>query len=191
MNMRLSEEWLEDDKPVYFVHNFTDVRAEINVTVAGKQVLNDSLPSKYIDDVNFKTGQNVLYNQTEVREFHWVVTGKDASAFKPIKFVANRCPWGICPQEEIVEKELENKTRLWSDKKNWPNETLPAEGDEVHVESGWNMVYDIEESPVFKLIRVNGRLSFKNDTDKLLHLKAKHIFVRAGELHIGTKEYPF
>ena len=35
MTLLLSEEWKETDKPVYFVHNFTDVRAEINVTVGG------------------------------------------------------------------------------------------------------------------------------------------------------------
>jgi hypothetical protein len=153
--------------------------------------MNDSLPSKYIDDVNFKTGQNVLYNQTEVREFHWVITGKDASAFKLIKFKANRCAWGICQQEKIEEKETEKTTRLWSDKKNWPNETLPKEGEEVHVESGWNMIYDLAESPIYKLVRINGRLTFKNDTSDLLHLRAKHIYVRAGELIIGTKDKPF
>jgi len=53
------------------------------------------------------------------------------------------------------------------------------------------MIYDLEESPIFKLIRINGRLTFKNDTEKLLHLRAKHIFIRAGELHIGSKESPF
>jgi len=36
MTLTPSEEWLETDKPVYFVHNFTDVRAEINVTVSGE-----------------------------------------------------------------------------------------------------------------------------------------------------------
>jgi hypothetical protein len=35
MNIELSEEWSETDKPIYFVHNFTDVRAEINITVGG------------------------------------------------------------------------------------------------------------------------------------------------------------
>ena len=53
------------------------------------------------------------------------------------------------------------------------------------------MVFDLEESPIYKLIRINGILTFKNDTEKLLHLRAKHIFVRAGQLHIGSKEYPF
>ena len=96
MNLSLGEEWLETDKPVYFVHNFTDVRAEINVTTDGYQVLNETLPSKLMTDTNFQTGQNVLYNTTDVREFHFVVTGKNSSAFKKLNFKANRCPWGVC-----------------------------------------------------------------------------------------------
>jgi hypothetical protein len=51
------------------------------------------------------------------------------------------------------------------------------------------MVFDIPESPILKQLEINGRLSFKNDTD--LHLRAKNIFVRAGELIIGYKDYPF
>ena len=39
------------------------------------------------------------------------------------------------------------------------------------------------------MLIINGRLSFKNDTD--LHLKSKHIFIRAGELVVGYKEKPF
>lgn len=62
MQMEMSEEWLETDKNVMMIYNFTDVRAEINVTVGGKQIMNDSLPSEYIDDVNMKHGQNVLQN---------------------------------------------------------------------------------------------------------------------------------
>jgi len=51
------------------------------------------------------------------------------------------------------------------------------------------MVFDIPESPVLGFVEINGRLSFKNDTD--LHLRAKHIFVKAGELIVGYKDKPF
>lgn len=51
------------------------------------------------------------------------------------------------------------------------------------------MVYDLdEESPVFQLVRVNGNLTFA--TDKDLHFRAKHIFVRGGNLILGTPEEP-
>lgn len=59
----------------------------------------------------------------------------------------------------------------------------------MHIEPGWNMVFNMNPSPVYKLVRVNGNLTFDNTTDT--HLRVKHLFIRAGELHIGSKEYPY
>jgi hypothetical protein len=107
-----------------------------------------------------------------------------------MKMTGHRCA-GSC-NEVINETNItENRTRYWSNAADWENGTAPVEGGDAHVLSGWNMVYDLEESPIYKLIRVNGILTFKNDSNTTLHLRAKHIFVRAGELHIGSKEYPF
>lgn len=87
------------------------------------------------------------------------------------------------------------------------------------------MVFDLEGvTPVYRLFRVNGRLSVQNknatttaaasgSARRLLNgtdstnstepagafsepqpdivLRAKHIFVRAGEFHIGSKEHPY
>jgi len=50
------------------------------------------------------------------------------------------------------------------------------------------MLYDLEESPIYELVRVNGILIFSDE--KKVHLRAKHIFVRAGELHIGNETHP-
>ena len=46
------------------------------------------------------------------------------------------------------------------------------------------MIFNMNPSPVYRLIRINGNLTFDNVTDT--HLRAKHIFIRAGELHIGS-----
>jgi hypothetical protein len=51
------------------------------------------------------------------------------------------------------------------------------------------MIYDIDESPKLGMLRINGRLTFKDDMDH--HLKSSHIFIRAGELIIGSKEKPY
>jgi hypothetical protein len=51
------------------------------------------------------------------------------------------------------------------------------------------MILDIEETPILALLRVNGVLTFSPNID--VHLRAKHVFVRAGELHIGSEEEPF
>jgi len=50
------------------------------------------------------------------------------------------------------------------------------------------MTFDMENSPVYGLVRVNGFLSFLPGAN--LTFNAKHIFIRAGELHVGTKEEP-
>ena len=55
--------------------------------------------------------------------------------------------------------------------------------------SGWNLVLDLDETPVFSSLTINGRLSFMRGID--VHLRAKQIFVRAGEFFIGTEEEPF
>lgn len=82
----------------------------------------------------------------------------------------------------------EAKVRYWNNSADWPDGKVPAEGEDVHVEPGWNMIFDMEESPIYQLVRVNGNLSFSNSSNT--HLRAKHIFVRGGELTIGTAEEP-
>lgn len=38
MQVGLSERWAESDKSIYFVHNFTDVRAAMDVSVNGMSI---------------------------------------------------------------------------------------------------------------------------------------------------------
>lgn len=60
--------------------NFTDVRVAINVTTkygAGDIIANKSYLNKL--ESEFVTGDNVIYNQTEVREFNFVVNGKNST----------------------------------------------------------------------------------------------------------------
>jgi len=94
----------------------------------------------------------------------------------------------------VEKKEVEKTERLWSDPKSWTSGKVPLAGEDVEVEPGWNMIFDLgSDSPVFNHINLNGKLTFKNDTKagEIIHLKAHRIFVRAGELHIGSKEYPY
>jgi len=53
------------------------------------------------------------------------------------------------------------------------------------------MSFDLNESasPVYELVRVNGLLWFDDTNDRVF--RAKHIFVRAGELWIGNITKPF
>jgi len=61
----------------------------------------------------------------------------------------------------------------------------------VHIEPGMNVILDIE-TPELNLVVVNGRLSFLDRTDMTpVILKAKQVYVRAGELLIGEESMPY
>lgn len=66
-------------------------------------------------------------------------------------------------------------------------------GGNVEVLPGENIVFDLEDSPLYEVITVNGQLSFLDDAPYLpkLNLNAEHIFVRAGYLLIGSEEAPY
>ena len=106
-----------------------------------------------------------------------------------LKLKGHRCIGSCFNYVHVPKKPTETFKRVWSDKNNWPNQTLPKEGEDVEVEAGCNMTYDLPVSPLFKVIQINGILNFKEDID--IHLKAEHIFIRAGELNIGSQNRPY
>lgn len=93
-----------------------------------------------------------------------------------MKFVGKRCV-GAC-NVQINETDEVGEERLWSNPNSWPDGKVPGEGDNVHIESGWNMTMDVANTSVFTLVRINGILRFKDDMD--ITFRAKHIFIRAG-----------
>jgi len=77
MAVTLSERWAQDDKSAYFVSNFTMRREKMDVRFNSMKVdspnfLNDTIGV----EKDWELGNNVLYNDTEVREFHFIVNGK-------------------------------------------------------------------------------------------------------------------
>jgi hypothetical protein len=117
----------------------------------------------------------------------FVISGKNVTHWKEttLSFVGIRC--FVC-QEDIATVAT-GPERFWSDPNSWPSGKLPIEGENVHIEPGWNMTLDLAETPILTLVRVNGILRFKNDMD--ISFRAKHIFVRAGELLIGSNTTPY
>lgn len=100
-----------------------------------------------------------------------------------------RCIGGCL--EDVDDQPVEDTYRYWSDIEDW-DETiteLPKEGDMVEIMPGWNMIYDIPDSPILDMLTINGRLTFDNTEDRTL--RVKHLFVRTGELIIGTEDEPF
>jgi hypothetical protein len=116
----------------------------------------------------------------------WVVSPKGLPMGREnsFNFQGFRCIGSCFNYVHVPKKPTETFERLWSDKNNWPNQTLPKEDEDVEIEPGWNMIMDLPVTPKFKVIQINGILNFKKDID--IHLKAEHIFVRAGELIIGS-----
>ena len=73
----------------------------------------------------------------------------------------------------------------WSNASSWTNRnnTLPKDGDSVVIESGWNMILDVNTPNLTKLT-INGRFTFLNTTN--ITLTAGSVFVYSGELFIGS-----
>jgi hypothetical protein len=134
-----------------------------------------------------------------VKEVHFVVNGRNMDEKPSFNMQGWRCADNVCP-DEYGDKPVETETRNWSDAASWSDGLVPAITDDddcpyVEVESGWNMIYDVEgDSELFCMVKIMGRLTFKQPEEGEtidLHLRTKHIFVAAGELIIGTEDDPY
>lgn len=102
-------------------------------------------------------------------------------------FEGHRCI-GSCNEDVVEVEEIAGET-LWSNPKSWPSGKVPEADEDVEIESGWNMTMDVADTPILRLVAVNGLLNFKRGMD--ITFRAKHIFVRAGEIHVGSEEDPY
>lgn len=186
MMVQMSDRWDAADLDTEFVLPFVDAREAVNVTdtATGLQIMNETLLGA---QATWTTGANVLKNETEIREFYFVVNGKD-QAIKELKLEGLQCISGVCPQEAVVPMEL-TSARYWSEPTSWDSGVLPVEGEDVHIQPGIHMILDIE-TPILNLVTINGRLSF-HDMDTPIHLRAKQVYVRSGDLFIGEEGTPF
>ena len=76
----------------------------------------------------------------------------------------------------------------WSDPASWPGGKVPQAGDAVTIGRDRNIVLDTTP-PALRSLTVEGKLSFANDRD--LALKTDWIYLRGGELDIGSEAHPF
>ena len=84
MKVYMSEEFDASDKSLFFVQNFTDVRAKITVKVEGKSFANNTIPANPADYV---TGQNLVLNNTNPnitmeQTFSFIINGKNKPKLK-------------------------------------------------------------------------------------------------------------
>ena len=78
--------------------------------------------------------------------------------------------------------------KRWSDKLTWGG-NLPRHGDVPHIPKGMHVLFDLEKSPVYSLVLVEGSLIFDQETAK--KFDAEYILVKEGYLEIGTEDEPY
>lgn len=207
MTLDPSERWEPTDKSIYFVHNFTDVRATIDVKLGGLMVNEyagegeDKKTTNVIPalEADYKSGQSILYPEDEVREFHWIVNDVGtrrgpATSTKRLRFDIHRC-FGAC-FVPTAEGETEAKVRYWSKPESWDYENtelgisikgkVPEAGESFVIQKEWNMQLDVADPPAFDKIEVNGILRVKNTMD--FHLQVKKLLIRGGEFRVGSAQ---
>ena len=80
------------------------------------------------------------------------------------------------------------RTVRWSDPAAWPKGKVPGEGDAVTIARDMEVVLDVDP-PALRSLTVDGKLSFSNERD--IDLETEWIYVRGGELHIGSETDPY
>ncbi|WP_201290930.1 G8 domain-containing protein, partial [Croceibacterium salegens] len=80
------------------------------------------------------------------------------------------------------------KATRWSDPATWPDGKVPGKGDAVMIGRDMNVVLDVNP-PALRSLTVDGTLSFSDDLD--LGLETEWIYLRRGELNIGSEASPY
>jgi hypothetical protein len=52
----------------------------------------------------------------------------------------------------VAAQVVETNIRLWSNPASWTSGKVPLAGEDVVVEPGFNVVYDLEESPIYRYV---------------------------------------
>jgi hypothetical protein len=81
----------------------------------------------------------------------------------------------------------------WSADSTWGGEFAPMEGESISIPAGFNLLVDIDRTPLLNIMIVEGSLIFLPDEDPEHHrfLDAHYIFVSGGRMEVGTEEFPY
>ncbi|GAA0283737.1 hypothetical protein GCM10009127_26450 [Alteraurantiacibacter aestuarii] len=80
------------------------------------------------------------------------------------------------------------RTVQWSDPAAWPDGKVPGAGEEVMIGRDMEVVLDVSP-PALRSLTIDGKLRFADDHD--IALETEWIYLRRGELQIGSEERPF
>ena len=155
----------------------------MTLTIDGEyQIKHNSITSNW--QLEGLLGQNLFDSST--KQIHFLADGGYKEYPLDIKNLMIKARVG---ESKLRTVEVETKVRKWSDPASWPHGSIPKAGEDVIIEASWNMTYDLQQSPVYNMLTINGRLKFSDQFDQTLN--AKVIFVREGELLIGDEQNPY
>ena len=181
----------------YIKHSFKQTPDYFRTTgkfVNSTSELPDPAQSRHGDWFYEKAKRNITY----------IVSGKSNSRLQPdvkkIQFNVYRCFFEKCivPTPPPPPKGRPSDARMWSNIKSWEgtekgyggyNNKLPANGDNVMINSGWFMVADTT-LPVMKVLYIYGTLELENGRNHKLQANIIIITGLSGMLIAGWADKP-
>jgi len=200
IKMEMSQRWTPTDKYVEFNLPYVDNREHIDFftaydySVSKADYLKYYIPNKTLDITNkgnWLSGYNFNDNLVK-KELNFVITGNALSS-KALQINGVRCRDNLVPWCNLapVVATCSGTAKLWSAVATWPSGALPKQGEDVIIPAGVSIMYDLEDSPVYRLVQIDGCLSFLNDNSKDQHLRAELIYVHTGKFNIGSATAPY
>ena len=112
--------------------------------------------------------------------------GKDTPS-QQIDLTAIYCRY-LCPAPpgEFIKEDF---LRFWSDTSNWPENRLPAAGENVTIEGPWTMIMDVDPAPIEYLL-IEGDLAIPSNR-ATANLIVDSMWIRSGSLKAGNSSTPF
>ncbi len=123
------------------------MRAKFDFLTGKDNIKNLTLLSS--DAKVLQTGANVVYNDTSMRQIHFILNGKNATR-NPMVIAGYRCD-GPCIAA-VTNVAIDANQKLWSQASSWKSGKVPLAGENVVVEPGQNLIYDLEESPIYNYV---------------------------------------
>lgn len=144
MAFQTSELWQENEG-IVLRFNYTDAREYFKVGKWFSQQLQVPLltqSASLIDPASCFNGE--YFHDAANRLMFICFSGRNRKVHEMIDVTPVRCEL-TCPEDETDEtvNPRESFERLWSDVSNWPDSTLPQEGDNVTIPFEWNLIMDV------------------------------------------------
>lgn len=92
-----------------------------------------------------------------------------------------------------LQQKVFTYVNAWSDDTTWGGEFAPLEMETIYIPPGLNLLVDVDKTELLNAVIVEGSLIFAPELDKEHHrwFDAHYIFVRNGNMEVGTEEHPY